>query len=1181
MMMKLGPKKRRYTDDGRTCSTAFSFNGKAYTDCTTDLSPDGNTGKEWCFVSTAAKGDKFWSWCKPTLDWDQIREKNQEAMNKVNIMGRMVRERIEKFIKPGLEILEQIKKVKNGQAEFDDKLNKLTNEVTGMDQTFNNMKELKNQWEQQEEKVITASDSIFVFKNNIKEEKANKIPQTVTISAEVIKYEKEFNGVTINIMTQIKVVVDTVDCTGLLNYMDEPLGDGLIANYYDNDNYQGRPTSQKEGPIQFNWNGVAPITGVSGSTFSIQFEGYLYVPVTSRYKFSIECHDSAKLKIGGKTMVKVGHYTDNETFQTVEKRLKARADTYTTTKASSKVTSEDSIYLIGGSKEKILLEYSQSSANDFEDEEKAFLNLYWESDHLEEKIISKRYLYSNNNPSPMKIGNIDKNMGIIRKLAENDMAFKDSDRYMLMDVPILYLGLQTLKLNTKYTEKNISFQITEPSIIYVAVIENFPNPLPKDWDDTGQYMTLMLIDPIASAKTPGKIYGESSTMLQIFRKKYIPGTVNIPLEIGGVNVKGISMIVFFGADDEEGMECGGEELWISEPNEHNGHFKGCSESSRWRDFWGCRQGLSGEFADKEGGMWASRNEGVNAWLNVEFQNLYRISSIEFQDRNNPNERNSKITAHFLGDLKFEMKMLNTNERIKFALEPAIDSRFVKFVINDVYGTINNGGSFKIYGQKCITKEEARKKNSGFIKSLFYFPDNTILPIACGETLINAWAKFASVKKTPGNFVILKCLENCAMTVGNVYGSEKYTMDSAICKAAYHSKKLGENGGLVQMNFEQPQSNYVDEYVRGIQSLRKKTSAYTISFDFAEDENAIKLQAGIKVDTKINNQWQKGIIIDVKESATGKLVTITIEETEGQKPIIFNHPSENLKLCGEMIKNRDCKGSRKNFTIQPIKIRFAPSTYTKPSTAEYDDGDVYGKCGKSYGWSTDMSKNMREKQGARQAELETYVEFNYNENSEKCSEASYEYSCENATWSAKVGYGRYTVKLYVGHPFVPSLVNFRMNEEPLAVNKNIEPGTLETLMTQVDSIDQKITIRGDCMVNCKDARTILNMVEIYPFVETPLNTEVGLATNASSCNNAIKGGQCITGGGNIVHCLYDSPQSPGANFCGGTNIFLKVPNGYKCTDQLGKYKCVKRTYESESECLKFCPQPCRNEKCFYA
>lgn len=45
--------KHRYTHDGRRCAPRFGFEGKIYTDCTTDKSPDNsNTGSEWCYVDS-------------------------------------------------------------------------------------------------------------------------------------------------------------------------------------------------------------------------------------------------------------------------------------------------------------------------------------------------------------------------------------------------------------------------------------------------------------------------------------------------------------------------------------------------------------------------------------------------------------------------------------------------------------------------------------------------------------------------------------------------------------------------------------------------------------------------------------------------------------------------------------------------------------------------------------------------------------------------------------------------------------------------------------------------------------------------------------------------------------------------------------------------------------------------
>jgi len=1189
MMMKLGPSKRRYTEDGRVCSKAFSFNGKAYTDCTTDLSPDGNMGKEWCFVSTQGKGEKFWSWCKPTMDWDQIREKNQDEMKKVSVKGRMVYEEIEKWIKPGLEIIETIKKIRNGQADLEDKINKLSNDVTGIGDALKNMKELGKQWSAQEDKIVKLSDNIENLQSKEKDPNVSKKPQTiVNISPEIIKLEKEVSGVVVNVLVQTKTIVINNDCSGLLNYEDEPLGDGLNASFFDNENFQGKAIESKEGPIEFNWTGSSPIQGINAKNYSVKFQGYLYIPYTSYYRFAIECDDNARLLIGGKRLIKHGFYAARETYNTVENWLRAESNKRQNAgKGSDRSVSPDPIYLIGGSKVPILVEYSHSQHNDIFEEEKAFLNLYWESECLEEMIISKRYLYADNSPSPVKIssgGSSDKsgsgNGGVMRKLIENDMAFKDTDKYMIMDIPRVFLGLPCLKLDSKYTDKEINFSVSEPSIVYVGVMDHFPNPLRSDWDETGQYMTLMEINQEKSSKFPGKIYGERSTVLRIMRKKYRSGNIRIPLDLKSINTKGVSLIVFFGADDDAPVECGGEEIWISEPEDSKGHYKECTESSRLNNFWACRQGLLGRFVDKEGNMWASKNEGVNAWLQVNFNNLYQVTKIEYQNRNNPNERNSKITAFFSGDEPFEMVLKNNAEKTTYKVEPPILTSLVKFVVNSVYGTINNGGSFKVYGMKCPRKDEVEVPGSVKIASLFSLPDNTVLPINCNESVINASAKFASIKKSPGNSVSIKCNDNCANFSGNIYGSGQYSVDSVICKAAYHSMKLPEDGGLIKLIFQRGLNTYKDDFMRGLQSNRKQGGDLSISFDEVEDDNVIKLQTGIKVDAKVGRVWKKGIIIDVKETATGKIVQITIEETDGGKPISYPHPSENLKPCGDMIKSRDCVGSRKKFVNQAIKIRFAPSTYTKTGDTMVDNGEVFGRCGKSYGWNMDMTNNMRQKDGAKQIELETFAEFNYSQKSKKCEEVSPEISCENATWTMKVGHGKFNVKLYFGQPFQKSTVSFIIQDIPVALNRMVDSGTLDMIDKTVDSVDEKITIRGDCFDNCKDTRTILNMVEVKPVLENQSDDDAGLAVNASSCNNAKKGGNCNTGKGDILHCLYDNPQSPGASSCGGTNIFLKVSPGYRCLDQTGKYKCVKRTYENSEECSKFCPQTCKKSKCFY-
>jgi len=66
------PKSHRQTTDGFACAAKFEAYGKIYTDCTSEMRPDGtlDTTKEWCFKEDS----KDWANCKPVLDYDKVRE---------------------------------------------------------------------------------------------------------------------------------------------------------------------------------------------------------------------------------------------------------------------------------------------------------------------------------------------------------------------------------------------------------------------------------------------------------------------------------------------------------------------------------------------------------------------------------------------------------------------------------------------------------------------------------------------------------------------------------------------------------------------------------------------------------------------------------------------------------------------------------------------------------------------------------------------------------------------------------------------------------------------------------------------------------------------------------------------------------------------------------------------------
>ena len=57
------------------------------------------------------------------------------------------------------------------------------------------------------------------------------------------------------------------------------------------------------------------------------------------------------------------------------------------------------------------------------------------------------------------------------------------------------------------------------------------------------------------------------------------------------------------------------------------------------------------------------------------------------------------------------------------------------------------------------------------------------------------------KLVPGEEILITCAEACTSPEYFVYGSENYSEDSPICKAAFHSGALTSDGGTLKMKIE--------------------------------------------------------------------------------------------------------------------------------------------------------------------------------------------------------------------------------------------------------------------------------------------------------------------------------------------------------------------------------------------
>lgn len=104
------------------------------------------------------------------------------------------------------------------------------------------------------------------------------------------------------------------------------------------------------------------------------------------------------------------------------------------------------------------------------------------------------------------------------------------------------------------------------------------------------------------------------------------------------------------------------------------------------------------------GMWYSNGEGLDASLEITFKKKYQITRWEYKNRENPAERNKAFEVEFSNGFSYTQELRNSAVKESFVLpDPQIASK-IKFTVTEVYSSLNNGGSFNVYGLYCSDKE---------------------------------------------------------------------------------------------------------------------------------------------------------------------------------------------------------------------------------------------------------------------------------------------------------------------------------------------------------------------------------------------------------------------------------------------------------------------------------------------
>jgi len=282
-----------------------------YFDCTNTRSPDGKSlREEWCYIDIHAKEGKDWDYCRPTIDYDKVREKNQSELNVLTVESRKINAELIEYESRAEVEINNLKDVRNGHADLDRQILLIQKTKEALE---NNLKSyiynLAKKWSDAEKEAIRLAKIIedkekarlkkMAVDAVIKKEKVIFPKDRLTIKSEQVLYNQEIS----ELIEEREKLTDKVNCDGMFSYEHEKNGKGIKGEYFDNETWMGQGKMRLDRKIDFSWNDTPPISGVNAYNFSIRWQGFLKAPFTGKYKFIVETSDSALVTLNDEVII--------------------------------------------------------------------------------------------------------------------------------------------------------------------------------------------------------------------------------------------------------------------------------------------------------------------------------------------------------------------------------------------------------------------------------------------------------------------------------------------------------------------------------------------------------------------------------------------------------------------------------------------------------------------------------------------------------------------------------------------------------------------------------------------------------------------------------------------------------------------------------------------------------------
>ena len=119
----------------------------------------------------------------------------------------------------------------------------------------------------------------------------------------------------------------------------------------------------------------------------------------------------------------------------------------------------------------------------------------------------------------------------------------------------------------------------------------------------------------------------------------------------------------------------------------------CTASTEFNWRHGCMQAFDGiSFPGKKRNSWASRGQGVGAWIKATFSSKKSIRQLRLLQRNFPGEANKKVEIEFSPCVKWvgTLPARGDTQWNSLTLPRNILAKYVNITVLEVYGHVNNG-----------------------------------------------------------------------------------------------------------------------------------------------------------------------------------------------------------------------------------------------------------------------------------------------------------------------------------------------------------------------------------------------------------------------------------------------------------------------------------------------------------